>query len=106
MIFETGTVVNDRWIQATDLQQMFEWVDHCADQMSWQTQKCWKCGTDLEDLNHLALHLERKKEKENSTRAVMMAMGLILILRVPGGVLLLAFFLKKQVGTEDCNHPN
>lgn len=105
-IFEAGTVESDRWIQATDLQQMFTQLDHCADQMSWQTEKCWKCGIDLGDLSHLALHQKQKLKEGNNIRAIMMARDLILTPWVPRGVLLLVFFLKKQMGTEDCNHPN
>jgi len=33
-ILEAGTVESDRWIQATDLQQMSKWMDGCADQMA------------------------------------------------------------------------
>ena len=77
-----------------------------AVQTRWQTWKFWKYGFDLGDLNHLSLHLEQKWKKGNNIKVIMMVTGLILTPWVPRGVLLLTFFLKKQVGTEKPDHPN
>lgn len=52
------------------------------------------------------LHVQQKLKARNNTGATMMATDVILTPHLPREVLLLAFFLKKKVGTEDCNLAN
>lgn len=65
-----------------------------------------KCWIRLRDLRHLFLHLQQKLKAWNNVGATMMVTDLILTPHLPREELLLAFFLKKRVGTEDCNLSN